>query len=571
MTDFELVDFVFNSDSLKFWSQSNPLSTNWPVVYTLSNSNEIYVGETINAKSRMEQHLASIKKENLNRVTVVISDKFNKSACLDLESKLIQYFSADEKYKVLNANAGIIDANYFDRDTYSESFNKLFEELVDRGTLSRPIPELVNSNLFKYSPFKALTSEQAAAVSGVLESILSHLRDSKQTQIVIDGDPGTGKTIVAIYLLKLIQDIATLPSDFVGNEDSYFAEFFTHENSEMLKSFRAGLVVPQQALRATLTKVFSKTPGLNKKMIVKPFEVGGAMEKWDLLIVDEAHRLSMRANQAFPTLNTKYVEINRTLFGADEMTYTQLDWVKAQSKSQVLLFDASQSIKPSDLPLSLVKEVIEESKNSKSYFKLSSQLRVKAGNDYVDYIQKLLSDEPINKPDLQEYDLQMFDSVSEMREAILLKNSELGLCRMLAGYAWEWKSKKDKTQPDIEIEDLKLYWNQTDKDWINSESSVKEVGSIHTIQGYDLNYAGVIIGNDLGFDEISQKIVFRRENYFDKKGTLNNHQLGIKYTDEDILKWVQNIYRVLLTRGIKGTYLYICDESLRNRLRPYLT
>jgi hypothetical protein len=97
------------------------------------------------------------------------------------------------------------------------------------------------------------------------------------------------------------------------------------------------------------------------------------------------------------------------------------------------------------------------------------------------------------------------------------------------------------------------------------------VGSIHTVQGYDLNYAGVIIGADLGYDPVSGRVVFRRENYHDKKGKENNPRLGIVYSDEDLLEYVVNIYRVLLTRGIRGTYIYAVDSDLRSHLRNLIT
>ena len=100
---------------------------------------------------------------------------------------------------------------------------------------------------------------------------------------------------------------------------------------------------------------------------------------------------------------------------------------------------------------------------------------------------------------------------------------------------------------------------------------MEEVGSIHTVQGYDLNYAGVIIGADLGFDPVTQKMVFNRENYHDKKGKENNPRLGIVYTDEDLLDYVKNIYRVLLTRGIRGTFVYVVDPYLREYLRPFFS
>jgi DUF2075 family protein len=106
-----------------------------------------------------------------------------------------------------------------------------------------------------------------------------------------------------------------------------------------------------------------------------------------------------------------------------------------------------------------------------------------------------------------------------------------------------------------------MRWNTTTTDWINSPKSVEEVGSIHTVQGYDLNYVGVIIGNDLRYDPAAGKLVFDRTNYHDKKGRENNPKLGIKYTDEDLLEYVKNIYSVLLTRGIRGTYVYICDPA----------
>jgi hypothetical protein len=351
------------------------------------------------------------------------------------------------------------------------------------------------------------------------------------------------------------------------DDDSIFSEYMTSENSELLKNYKVGLVIPQQSLRATLEKVFSKTHGLTKKMILKPFSVGSSSEKWDLLIVDEAHRLSMRANQAFPTLNTLYVDINKRLFGKDDTKYTQLDWIQAQSSIQVLLLDPAQSIKPSDMSRDLIDDVIAVAKSNKIYFRLLSQMRVSAGQDYVEFIRRVFTDYPMPNPGFDQYDLRFFDSFIEMREAILAKNESVGLSRILAGYAWKWLSKNDTNTPDVEIEGLKLFWNRTDKDWINSASSIDEIGSIHTIQGYDLNYAGVVIGNDIGLDAATNQIVFRRDNYFDLKGTVNNRVLGIKYSDDDILQFVLNIYRVLLTRGIKGTYVYVCDLELREFLK----
>jgi DUF2075 family protein len=171
-----------------------------------------------------------------------------------------------------------------------------------------------------------------------------------------------------------------------------------------------------------------------------------------------------------------------------------------------------------------------------------------------------------------DYDLRLFDDIAEMREEIWQRNEEVGLSRLVAGYAWEWvsRAKGKENVPDIVINDTEMFWNRTPTDWINSPTSIDEVGSIHTVQGYDLNYAGVIIGNDLRFDPETQQIRFSRNDYFDKKGLENNRMLDITYTDVEILEFVKNIYRVLMTRGIKGTYVYVCNPELREYFKRYL-
>src|SRR5690606_17684405 len=90
-----------------------------------------------------------------------------------------------------------------------------------------------------------------------------------------------------------------------------------------------------------------------------------------------------------------------------------------------------------------------------------------------------------------------------------------------------------------------------------------------TSQGYDLNYAGVIIGPELRWDEATQSTVFVRANYHDRNGMKNNVALGQTYDDADLLEYVVNVYRVLLTRGIRGTYIYVCDPALREKMRKY--
>ena len=370
---------------------------------------------------------------------------------------------------------------------------------------------------------------------------------------------------MAIYLAKLLVDIAKADPEDALESDSLFADFFQLGYREVLGSPRIGLVIPQQSLRKTVQKVFARTPGLDKSMVLSPFDLN-QRDAFDLLIVDEAHRLGQRSNQPSAAQNKKFTENNVALFGDDESQWTQLDWVTAASRHQLLLIDAAQSVKPGDLPFAKVEGLLADARAKKSLFHLASQMRVSGGNDYIDFVRKLMNLERVPAHGFGDYEFRFFDSFTEMRDAILSKDAEFGLSRLVAGYAWPWASRNDKTAIDIEIEGIKMQWNQVAVDWINSPTSVKEVGSIHTVQGYDLNYAGVIIGPDLGYDDETGRLVFNRDRYFDTKGKENNPRLGITYSDDELLEFVKNIYRVLLTRGIRGTYVYVVDERLRKAL-----
>jgi DUF2075 family protein len=568
MTDFRIEKLPFDRDVLGIWASERVENSNWPVVYTINGTNDIYVGETSNAAMRFSNHLGTPSKQHLREARVIFRNDFNKSVCLDLESHLIRYFAADEKYRVLNGNGGITDSDYFQRDFYRESFKEIFDALVSDGVLTRTIPDIVNSDLFKYSPFKALTTDQAVAIEGILETLIHELESGTQSSTVIQGDPGTGKTIVAIYLVKLLKDIELFDEAEPLDSDSLFADFFQVGYRDLLQGLKIGLVIPQISLRKTVQKVFSRTPGLSADMVLDPFEVGDGDVEFDLLIVDETHRLQQRANQPAAERNLKYASINVKLFGTDDKSKTQLDWIKARSRHQIYLLDTAQSVKPADVQPKHLDPLVIDARRDGSLFRLNSQLRVAGGSDYIEYIGSVIRGGYEGPPKtFGDYDLRFFDNFAEMHREMRERDQEHGLSRLLAGFAWPWQSKGGKSDFDIEIEGIRLPWNRRNYDWVNSPTSAEEVGSIHTIQGYDLNYAGVIIGRDLYFDENSQRVAFSRENYFDKKGKENNPTLGISYTDEDLLQYVLSIYRVLLTRGIRGTYIFVCDERLRKYLR----
>ncbi|MEA9984604.1 GIY-YIG nuclease family protein [Subtercola sp. RTI3] len=209
MTPFDITSFRLTSDEISAWVPLDRRYKNWPVVYVLDNADavrgrpsirnqsvsDVYVGESLNAAARMRQHLDSDAKKHLTTVRVIIDETFNKSVCLDLESYLIRMLAGDGVYQVLNRNDGITESAYYERERYEESFEQVFEQLKNDGVFIRSIPEIENSDLFKLSPFKALSQDQAVAVEGILEGLFIDLESTALSTSVIQGEPGTGMTV----------------------------------------------------------------------------------------------------------------------------------------------------------------------------------------------------------------------------------------------------------------------------------------------------------------------------------------------------------------------------------------
>ncbi|QZY51781.1 DNA/RNA helicase domain-containing protein [Leucobacter tenebrionis] len=577
MTGFEVEEVPFEAESIRDYPDPTGRLSNWPAVYAINNHRDIYIGETGNALLRMLQHRRDPKKQHLEVARILLDDTFHRSACYDLESLLIQWFYSDGRYTVINANDGHRNEAYPGRASFQPRFRQIFNELRDRGLFQQSLEDIENSDFFKLSPFKSLVPDQERAILEILKVLFDDLEEDKSSTLVVSGNPGTGKTVVGISLMKTLRDIEASRGVEDAEQGSPISDFFAKGYPEALQGLRIGMVVPQQSLRASIAKVFERAPGLDASMVLTAFDVGKSVVPYDVLIVDEAHRLNQRANQSSGSLNAAFRDINLRLLGSDSVEFTQLDWIRAQSKHSILLMDAEQSVRPADLPPEVIGEVVGEAKASHHFFPLLTQMRVKAEADYVGFVRKLLNGGAAQLPDLGDYEFGMFDEISEMETMIRERDHEFGLARLAAGYAWKWKSDPKKKgmkkiplaeRPyDIEIEGHRWRWNSADTDWINSKHALDEVGSIHTVQGYDLNYAGVIIGRDLRFDTESGEIRFDRSHYFDKKGRENNRQRKRIYTDADIERYVKNIYAVLLTRGIRGTFVYVCDEALREHLR----
>lgn len=553
--EFIINDYIFDKLYINRIEENFYTKNTYPIVYIIFdlNSKIAYVGESTNAINRMNNHLSHPNKSKLKYVYIISSSKFNKSATLDIESNLIKYMVADNTFKLLNGNAGIVDHNYYQKPQYFEMFQNIWKNLKLKKVVTKDILEINNSDLFKYSPYKTLSVDQHRAVREFLNIILN----KEYSTTFVEGSAGTGKTILAVYLIKLLLTNFDI-DDYEELEGDSLKEFeLVKEIQKNCQELSIGIVIPMVSLRKTLQNVFKNVKGLKPSMVLGTSDV--LKKKYDILIVDEAHRLKKRVG----ITNYKSFDDNNKKLGLGNEG-TELDWIMKSSKHQIFFYDDAQSIRPSDISF----EVFNSLKTSAStnIVKLTSQMRSQGGNDYILFIDSLLNntfDKSMSKFQNSNYDLKIFDFLPNMMNELKNKEAEFGLCRLIAGYGWKWVS-KDSKNPDAIIDDIKLFWNRVPHDWINSTNDLNEMGCIHTTQGYDLNYAGIIIGNDIKYNLNSQQIEIDKSNYYDSKGSV-----GIK--DINTLKeYIINIYKTILYRGIKGTYIYVCDENLRNYFKKYI-
>lgn len=514
---------------------------NWPMVYILANRDSAYVGQTTSVATRMGQHGANEEKRDFETVNIIFNEEFNTSVITDYEHRLIGYMHADGRYRLTNKNDGMTDTNYFSKAVYTAMFDELWEELRRLELADHTISEIEESEVFKYSPFKGLTSDQRIALDKILGAIDAGL--DKSEPIVVEGMPGTGKTVLAIYLLKMLRD------------DSRYADL------------NIRIVEPVTSLRNTLKKSLANVSGLKPSDIIAPADLvkpalgyeSGKQKCFDILLVDESHKLKRRVNLG--TQFGNYDKVNEKLGLPREAT--QMDWIVNQAKLPVFFYDPLQSIGPSCLSQSAMYHALGSAADNP--IRLESQMRVKGGDAYLRYVQDVLNGAQIEPNTFEGYDLVLHDNFSDFVDCFEQYYQEHNLSRMIAGYAWKWISRNDAKVHDIVIDGIGLKWNCTYDNWVgrgvDDSRIAHEVGCIHSIQGYDLSYAYVLIGRDLimGENGIPES---NRESYYDRNGLATASK-------EELDRYIKNIYYVLLTRGILGTHVYVQDPDLRKYLSCY--
>lgn len=575
--------YPFTVDGLESVKESQ-LGNNWPVVYMIHDEENLYIGETTSASNRMSQHLKNPEKKDFKTIEIVFDDTFNKSVILDYEQRLIRYCSVDDRFKkITNKNKGQkAEHNYYQRDDYRNSFAMLWNALINKGIANKPFAAIENKNIFKFSPYTALTVEQNSICVDVLGDILRTFLNKNGTNVsLIDGCAGTGKTVLAISLINsLVNAINYIPDEeelFLDEEDSKksavllaLKDFIQKERNS--KPFKIGFVFPMTGIRTTIAAVFKECGnGLVSSMVIGPNDV--LKDDYDILVVDESHRLSRRKNL------TGYGEFDKASkkLGLDPEKTNQLEWILKSAKHVVLFYDKYQSVKSADIPHSVYEETLKGNSNEISRYKLTTQMRCEGGDDYIQYVRNIFECNQSEFRKISSYDFLLFDDVDQMVQSVRNLDAKYGLCRTVAGYSWAWNTKSKYTKNDmarydylvkngeydILIENYKYIWNISDKNWVNRMDAPFTIGCIHTTQGYDMNYVGVILGREIDYDSSTNEVVINLNQYYDKK---------VKAATEadDLKNLILNTYMTIFARGIKGCYVYACNKNLRDYLKKFI-
>ena len=406
---------------------------------------------------------------------------------------------------------------------------------IDNGKIkpSKSLQDSIKSMIEGNQEFIML-DDQKVVYEEILSKAIRCMTDQKKRTVIVKGGPGTGKTVVAINLLAKL------------TQEGYFAQY-TSKNS-----------APRNVYAKKLT-------GFKKSSVNNMFKGSGSYTEVDenvidVIICDEAHRLNEKSGR-FSNLGENQVKeiINSCL-------------------CSVFFIDESQRVTLSDIgTVEEIKHWADLLDSEVLELELVSQFRCNGSDGYLAWLDDALEIRDTANTDMKDidYEIRIVDSPNEVKSLIFERNKAANHSRILAGYCWEWlpEGKNNSDIHDICIDDFEMSWNLGNSTtFAIDENSVNEVGCIHTSQGLEFDYVGVIIGDDMRYEDNHIVTDFTKRAKTDqslkgiKKIYKENPELALSEADEII----KNTYRTLMTRGMKGCYVYCTDKKLAEHLRNCL-
>ncbi len=400
--------------------------------------------------------------------------------------------------------------------------------LIDKGKLrpSKQLADVLNSMLHGNREF-VLLDDQKVVYETALSLAREAVRGPKQV-FIVEGGPGTGKSVVAINLLVEL------------TKEGIVAQYVSKN------------AAPRDVYTAKLSGSFKRSY-INNLFVGSGSFIDTPQNTFGALIVDEAHRLNMKSGLYSNLGENQIIEIIQA------------------SRFTIFFVDDRQKVHIKDIGSKAAIQKFAESCGAIVHTaKLSSQFRCNGSDGYLSWLDNTLQIRETANIQLstEDYDFRIFSDPNLLFETIREKNKINNKARVVAGYCWDWNSKKIPTDYDIILPEFhfKKRWNlNTDKNlWIIGNQSIEEIGCIHTCQGLELDYIGVIIGPDMRYEngQIVTDVTKRSINDQSVKGfkslIAQNRHKAFQEADEII----KNTYRTLLTRGMKGCYIYCCDKPL---------
>lgn len=408
---------------------------------------------------------------------------------------------------------------------------------IDHGKIkpSKSLQDTI-ANMIQGKREFIMIDDQKVAYEEILHYARLSAEDEKKRTVIVEGGPGTGKTVVAINLLAKLT-----------NEDQVVQ--YVSKNSAprnvYLKKLRGTL------RKSTVDNMF-KSSGTYTEV---------ANNTLDTLLVDEAHRLNEKSGMFH------------------NMGENQIKEIIHASKCSVFFIDESQRVTIDDIgSVAEIEKWAKEEGSEVYHMKLVSQFRCNGSDGYLAWLDNTLEIRETANVDMAEidYDIRILDDPQEVMNLVIGRNkAEKQTARMLAGYCWEWPSqtRNDKDYHDIQIGDFGISWNlRNTTTYAIDPDSVEEAGCIHTTQGLEFDYVGVIIGDDMRFENGHVVTDYTKRAKTDqslkgiKKMAKTNPEKANQIADEII----KNTYRTLMTRGMKGCYVYCTDHNLAEHLRESL-